>query len=410
VIAQYLADPLTGLPQDTAFKATPYKSSLALAALGSPSIGVGTSPTGTVVGGATAFYFTDILGNRNFALSVNANGTYKDFGGGATYMNVGNRFVWALDARHTPYASSFVGVEPFQANPNLDVVSQYIQRLYVDQATLITQYPFSVTKRAELNVGVTHLGFNTEVQQYLLDGNQVVDQQKFDTTSAPSINYAQATAAFVGDNSFFGFTGPINGWRYRFEFSPTVGSLRFQTALADMRKYFFARPVTLAIRGVHFGRYGADAESDRLSPVFLGDPSLVRGYAANTFNASECSLSQSNPNACPEFDRLVGSRIAAASIELRIPFLGNQQLGLIRSPLFPVDIAPFVDGGVAWARGNTPAFTFATRSSERIPVFSAGVSARANLLGYAVLEVFYAHPFQRPDKSWVLGFQLAPGW
>jgi hypothetical protein len=38
------------------------------------------------------------------------------------------------------------------------------------------------------------------------------------------------------------------------------------------------------------------------------------------------------------------------------------------------------------------------------------VSARANLFGYAVVEVYYAHPFQRPDKSWVLGFQLAPGW
>jgi Tol biopolymer transport system component len=410
VVVQYLADSQTGLPQDAAFKVSPYKPTLALAALSSPSIGVGTSPQGTVVGGATAFYFTDILGNRNLALSVNANGTYRDFGGGATYMNVGNRFVWAIDARHTPYASAFVGVEPFAQDPSLDVVSQYIQRLYVDQATLITQYPFSVTKRAELNVGVTHLGFSTQVQQFLVSGDQVLDEQTFDTTSAPSINYASATAAFVGDNSFFGFTSPINGWRYRFEVSPTVGTLRFQTALADMRKYFFARPVTLALRGVHFGRYGSDAESNRLGPVFLGDPSLVRGYSANTFDASECSISQSNPDSCPEFDRLVGSRIAAASVELRIPFLGNENLGLIRSPFLPVELAPFVDAGVAWTSSQSPTFSFATRSSERIPVVSAGVSARANLLGYAVVEVFYAHPFQRPDKSWILGFQLAPGW
>jgi len=129
-----------------------------------------------------------------------------------------------------------------------------------------------------------------------------------------------------------------------------------------------------------------------------------------SFDASECTISSANPNACPEFDRLVGSRIAAASVELRIPFLGNEQLGLIRTPLFPIDLAPFVDAGVAWAKGDTPSFTFATRSPDRIPVVSAGVSARANLLGYAVLEIYYAHPFQRPDKSWVLGFQLAPGW
>jgi outer membrane protein assembly factor BamA len=117
-----------------------------------------------------------------------------------------------------------------------------------------------------------------------------------------------------------------------------------------------------------------------------------------------------NPNACPEFDRLVGSRLVAAGIELRIPLLGNDRLGVLRTPLFPIDIAGFVDGAVAWSKGESPTLEFATDSFERVPVFSAGVSARANLFGYAVFEVFYAHPFQRPTKDWILGFQLAPGW
>jgi outer membrane protein assembly factor BamA len=177
-----------------------------------------------------------------------------------------------------------------------------------------------------------------------------------------------------------------------------------------MRKYFFARPLTFAVRGMHFGRYGADAESNDMSPLFVGDPSVVRGYSAESFDPAECTVSSANPNSCPEFDRLVGSRLAAASAELRIPLFGSEQFGLIKSPLFPVEIAPFVDAGIAWSRGDSPQFTFATRSTERIPVFSAGITARANLFGYAVVEVFYAHPFQRPDKSWVLGFQLAPGW
>ena len=409
-VAQYLADPLTGLPQTADFQISPYKATIALAAVGQPSIGVGTSTTGTYVGGGTSFYFTDILGNHNLAFAVNANGTIKDFGGEVMYQNVGHRFVWAVDAAHTTYASAFATVEPYQPDPRLGVISQFVQRMYVDQASLITQYPFSVTKRVEFTAALTHLGFNTEVEQILTDGNQVLDDQKFDTTAADPLNYGQAAAAFVGDNSFFGFTSPINGWRYRFEFSPTFGGLQFQTALADMRKYFFARPVTFAVRALHFGRYGADAQSNKLTPLFVGDPSIVRGYSAQTFEPGECTVSPSNPRACPEFDRLVGSRLAGASVELRIPLLGTEQLGLIRSPLFPVDIAPFVDGAVAWSRGESPSFTFATHSTERIPVFSAGVSARANLFGYAVLEVFYAHPFQRPDKSWILGFQLAPGW
>ena len=410
IIAQYLADPLTGLPQDGSFKVSPYRSSLALAAIGQPSIGVGAGGGRTYVGGSTSFYFTDMLGNKNLGIALNANGTVKDFGGEVMYQNVGGRLVWAVDVAHTPYASTFTTVEAFPPDPNLGVVSQFIQRVYVDQASLITQYPFSTTRRAELTIGATHLSYNTEVEQILTDGNTVIDQVRFDTTSAPSSNYAQAAAALVGDNSFFGFTAPINGWRYRFEVSPTIGSLQFQSALADMRKYFFARPVTLAVRAFHFGRYGKDAESSNLYPLFAGDPSIVRGYSADSFDPSECTVSSSNPNACPEFDRLVGSRLLAAGAELRIPLFGTEQLGLIKTPLFPIDIAPFFDMGLAWSKGESPSFTFQTRSNERIPVFSAGVSARANLFGFAVVEVFYAHPFQRPDKDWVLGFQLAPGW
>jgi Tol biopolymer transport system component len=410
IIAQYLADPVTGLPQDAAFKVSPYRSSLALAAIGQPSIGVGGGSTGTYVGGSTSFYFTDMLGNRNLGVAVNANGTVKDFGGEVMYQNVGRRLVWAVDVAHSPYASAFTIVEPFAPDPSLGLISTFIQRIYVDQAALITQYPFSPTRRAELNLSATRLGFNTEVEQILVDGNQELDRVKFDTTSAPSVNYAQVSAAFVGDNSFFGFTSPINGWRYRFEVSPTFGSLRFQTALADIRKYFFARPFTLAMRGLHFGRYGADAESNELYPVFVGDPSIVRGYSSESFDPAECTVSATNPSACPEFDRLVGSRVLAAGVELRIPLFGSDQLGLIRSPLFPIEIAPFIDAGVAWGRGDNPSFEFATRSTERVPVFSAGITARANLFGFAVVEAFYAHPFQRPDKDWVLGFQFAPGW
>ncbi|HEX6574859.1 MAG TPA: LpqB family beta-propeller domain-containing protein, partial [Gemmatimonadaceae bacterium] len=167
-VAQYLADPMTGLPPDANFKISPYKSSLALAAVGQPSIGVATSTTGTYVGGGTSFYFTDILGNNNLGFAINANGTVKDFGGEAMYQNVGHRLVWGVDFSHTPYASAFATAEAFEPDPSLTVVSQYIQRMYVDQASFITQYPFSVTRRAELNFNLTHLGFNTQVEQLVV--------------------------------------------------------------------------------------------------------------------------------------------------------------------------------------------------------------------------------------------------
>jgi hypothetical protein len=40
-----------------------------------------------------------------------------------------------------------------------------------------------------------------------------------------------------------------------------------------------------------------------------------------------------------------------------------------------------------------PVWESATDTNERVPVVSTGVSARANLFGAAVIEVFYAYPF-----------------
>jgi hypothetical protein len=45
-----------------------------------------------------------------------------------------------------------------------------------------------------------------------------------------------------------------------------------------------------------------------------------------------------------------------------------------------------------------------------VPVFSTGVSARFNVMGFMILEAYYALPFQRPTKGWHWGFQVSPGW
>jgi hypothetical protein len=33
-----------------------------------------------------------------------------------------------------------------------------------------------------------------------------------------------------------------------------------------------------------------------------------------------------------------------------------------------------------------------------------------NILGYLVLEIYYAYPFQRPERGAHWGFNIAPGW
>ena len=205
-----------------------------------------------------------------------------------------------------------------------------------------------------------------------------------------------------------GFTSPVNGSRYRFEVQPSIGSLNFVSLTADFRKYFYFSPFTLAFRALHYGRYGSDAESNSISQLTIGYNTLVRGYDINSFSQSECS--GQGLNGCPVFDRLLGSKMAVFNMEFRIPLFGNEQFGLINFPYLPTELSLFLDGGVAWSQNSEPVLKLATRSNQRIPVFSAGIAARFNLFGYVIGQIFYADAFQRPDNRFQFGFVISPGW
>jgi outer membrane protein assembly factor BamA len=176
------------------------------------------------------------------------------------------------------------------------------------------------------------------------------------------------------------------------------------------------QPFTFAFRGLHYGRYGRDAEGIDsegrriMSDLFLGYEPLVRGYARESFDFRvECEGATSQ-SPCPAFDRLRGTRIGIANFEIRIPLLGVPELGLLNFPYLPTEVSPFFDAGMAWRGGDAPDLRFDRSTGDRVPVFSTGLSIRMNLLGYAVLEAYYAYPFQRPEKGGHWGFQLAPGW
>lgn len=425
-VASYLSDPVAGLVSGNDFRVLPYRSSFSLDALGQPSLGVTTGGyfgTG-IVGGISALW-GDQLGDQQIFGAVQANGTVKDFGGALYYQNLRRRMNWLAGAQHIPYLTGYQTVTAAGSNYDITTV---LQRIYVDQLSLSAQYPFSSTKRFELGVSGTRLGFDQQVQSVLITtSGQILDQRLTDSAGPPPLHYAQATAAFVGDNSFGGFVSPISGTRYRAEVSPTVGAVVFNTALLDYRRYFFLRPITFAVRGVHFGRYGRDADDQqRLSPIYLGEETLIRGYGYGSFTPAECvnNVDLLTPR-CPVFDRMFGSKLAVFNAEIRIPVFGTSGFGLINFPYLPLEVSPFFDAGMAWTGDQNPSLRFTRDANttpancgvsqqlfcaERIPVFSAGVSFRANVLGYMILETYVAHPFQRPTKDWVVGVQIAPGW
>lgn len=404
-VTNYLRDPLTGLATGGDFTVSDYRSSFALDAVGQPSLGVSAGgPFGTGVAGGVSFLFGDQLSDRQIGVAVQANGTVQDIGGQIQYANLKNRWNWGASLEHIPYQYGYY--QNSVSQQGLFQQDLVLQRVFLDQAQISTAYPFSSTRRIEFGAAATRVGYSTQIQSILYDPSGFpISQNVRDAASFDPVYYSSGSIAYVGDNSYSAFTNPIQGGRYRYEVSPTVGTLTYTALLADYRKYLFMRPITLAFRGLHYGRYGRSSEdSTRMYPLFLGEETLIRGYSVGSFDLSECGRTS-----CPVFDRLLGSKVAAFSAELRIPLLGVPEYGLINFPYLPLTLSPFIDAGEAWSRGESPTLKI-NQANFRTPVVSAGLSARVNLLGYAVIEAYWARPFQRPGKGWVYGLQLAPGW
>jgi hypothetical protein len=420
-IQAYLNEPARGLPTSTAgFTTAPYSSALHLAYVGPPTIGVGVSNYGAGIGGSVAAEFTDILGEHSVGFAVAGGGGGQGIGtigdqleGEVFYLNQTHRVNWGADFTHLPYISAATGTASGVINLNgqlvqADQIIQDVQINRYDDLSGIVQYPFNTMQRVEFSAGVQHQSLKTQEEVLTIVGDQIIDDTTTPFGPNFSFNLARASAAFVGDNAVFGFVSPLRGTRYRYEADVLSGDLHFETALADYRHYWFARPVTFAIRGLHYGRYGRDAENGLLQPLYVGQQDLVRGYDIGSIGLSECANNNPNPNTCPVFDRLIGSRIAVANAELRIPLFGTKEFGVF-SGFVPTEVAPFVDAGVAWGVNDNPKIKFSTNSNERVPVVSAGVTFRL-LLSYIPLEFYWAKPFQRPGKGLVFGFNIIPGW
>ena len=68
-------------------------------------------------------------------------------------------------------------------------------------------------------------------------------------------------------------------------------------------------------------------------------------------------------------------------------------------------MAFFADGGVAW--GQTTSTLYGGSNKE--PVQSAGIAMRVNLFGFAVGEIDYVRPLDRPGRGWLWQFNLHAG-
>jgi hypothetical protein len=415
-----------GLPAKVEYASTDYKPTLSLEGVTQPTIAVGADRFGAAVAGGIAFLFSDLLGDHTLGAAVQVNsGTTGNFdlkntAAQIAYLNQAHRWNWGVIAGQIPYLSGgFVsGIADVGGEP-AEVDQSVIFRQTEQSAAGIVAYPFNRAQRVEFQGGLTRISFDQIVDTTafsLNTGNLLINDSQTTSLGAP-LTLANTSAALVYDTANFGATSPVQGQRYRFEVTPTFGSLQFTSVLADYRRYFM--PVsfyTIAVRGMHYGRYGPGGEDSRLFPLFLGYPNLIRGYDVGTFEAADCTPTAAST--CPQFDRLLGTRVLVGNIEFRFPLLRPFGASQRMYGPVPVEVALFADGGLAWNSLQAASVATSPLDIAQQPhpfdlhdgVSSAGVAFRVNLFGFLIGEFDFSHPFQRPGRGWIFQFNLTPGF
>lgn len=423
-----LDDPDLGLPDPVTFERDEYSPALSLDFVSQPTLAVGASDFGVFFAGGATLFFSDMLGDHSLTTLIQINSARGDLVKGtaalAGYQNQSSRWNWGIVGGQVPIVTRFFRQGFAVSQQDTLAVLQLFRFFEINrEATGVIAYPFNRAQRAEFSLSARSVDFALQVDEVAVNRfGQVVFDRRRDLPDcetdeqglltgelcAPStMNMVSGSAALVYDNSIFGGTSPILGQRYRVEARPTVGSLTYISLLGDYRRYFLiARPLNLAARVLHFGRYGGDSEDARLRQLFVGYPHLVRGYDAESFDVRrECRDPGGPFFSCPVFDQLLGSRIAAANLELRLPVLGG--IGLLSAPGFPpTEIGGFFDTGVAWTRDQGPSFL----GGSRKPVRSVGGFLRMNLFGFAIAEIDLVNPLDRPERDWFWTFSLQPGF
>jgi hypothetical protein len=402
-----LIDSSPALPDTSEFTFKAYHTRFSPDYVARPTIGYERDNFGRGFFGGTAISLSDILGNHTMVFSGSVNGRLSEAQVLAAYINQAHRLNWAFGGSQQPLYY-YLPTNVLNNGDGTFTVTPRIERFVIRDVFAQSFYPFSRFTRVEMGAHFSNISQAILRQDYVVNGaGQVLGVYDPVTENGASVSYYGPQLALVHDNSLFGWVGPFAGSRWRVEASPSFGAWKFTAGLVDWRRYFFARPFTLALRGVFFGRFGRDAD---LFQQFLGSTELLRGYTAGSLINNEC-LSTSTQSSCPELDQLIGSRVAVVNAELRFPLTRSLVLGFLPVGLPPIEGAVFYDAGLAWDSNSKVLWTRSASQDPEIyrsPLRSWGGSIRMNFLGFVVLRFDYTKPLSRPHNTSYWTVSLGP--
>jgi len=377
------------LPNGKGFSVKPYRPGLSLDRMIQPYLTAGGGSTGGFVRGGVGLSFGDMLGDHQLQTAVQVGKNVDDFVAEAAYVNMRSRWNWGILGGQVPW---LIGTNQPPVTPSADgVLTQRtdVYRQLHRELSGVVIYPFSGAKRLELTGGVEAIAYDLETvtSEFSSVTGRLLDSSTSVGSASPSAALVETGAALVYDTAVFGPTSPILGRRYRFAVAPTFGSLSFTTVTADVRRYVMpVRPLTIAMRVMHVGRYGSGADDPRLLPLVWTLRDVVRGYGDTGPDAGSHAY-------------LSADRMVVANVEARFPipgiFTGSPQPGAL-----PIEGLIFSDAGKFWSPG-TPA-------SSRPLLRSVGAGVRLSAAG-VIFELDAVRPLDQ-TSGWSFAFNFRPGF
>jgi len=403
----------------------PYKPKFKLDYISNVNMGMSTSTYGSGMMGGVSMIFSDILGKHQLYTAASLNGEIYDFAAMAAYFNQSRRIGWGGSISHIPYSYYYQRVRKDTVqiggqNTPVDNYKIYTVRMFEEKFGLFTSYPLSKNMRLELGGSLAHYSYKITSYNHYFDHydpygyhSHYYGSLKKNEKSPKAFNFHEMNTAFVGDNSVFGVTAPLKGQRYRIGFKKYFGRNNLNTFLVDYRKYFYLKPIVLAFKGMHYNRFGKDAEKNYynsrdgvLPPLYLGYDYYVRGYSYSAMYESQM-LDPSSVN----YTDLMGSKMLLANFEIRLPFSGPERLSLIKSGVFFTDLNLFFDAGLVWDSKHKLAFKKdAGNRNVRYPIYSTGLSMRINFFGQIIIQPYYAFPLSLAKSKGYFGINFYPGF
>ena len=411
----YNRQDISDLPADS-IKVMPFKSKFKLDYISNTAnIGISTGMYRNNQAGSIYMIFSDMVGNNQLYSSLSLNGQIYDFSGQVSYINQKGKIKWGTSFSHIPYLSGsmFITRDTLKFEDDLipvdNLVIDYL-RLFEDNISFFASYPISQTRRMEATMSSSWFYYRMDRYNnyYTLDGFGIGgSREKMEAPEGD--NFQVISFAYVKDNSYFGQTSPMRGGRSRYQVEKYFGAADIFTSLVDYRQYLYVRPFSLALRLYNYGMYGRNSEDGVIPPLYIGYSWLLRGYENTSTDLNTLEGNSFNVY------RLTGSRVMIANAEIRLPVTGPERLALIKSKWFLTDLNLFFDSGLAWNHDSRIKFDPESVSGDdnnvRYPLFSTGVSLRVNLLGYLVIEPFYAFPLQNGGfRNGQFGLNFTPGW